>query len=80
MTIRLSNFICPHCGRTGQGYLSYDHSWEFNCYCCSCVSTIPDKEMPPNLDKRQYSEHVLKSSGGVAQGNFPRYNDNGNRL
>ena len=79
MTTRLSNFICPHCGRTGQGYVTFDFGWEFNCYCCSCVSKIPDNEIPPELQsqKYKYSEHVLKSSGGVAQGNFPKYQSRG---
>jgi hypothetical protein len=47
--------------------------WEFNCYFCSCVDKIPDKEIPPELDKKKYSIHVLKSSGGVAQGSFPKF-------
>jgi hypothetical protein len=78
MTMRITNFICPHCGRTGQGYLTWDREFEFNCYCCSCVSSIPDKEIPPELmsQKHRYSVNVLKSNG-IPQSNFPRYTNKG---
>jgi len=27
--------ICTHCGTAGNGYITYDNGFEFNCYCCS---------------------------------------------
>ena len=70
---------CSHCGHTGQGYFTFDNGWEFNCYMCSCVDKIPDKEIPPEVQmlKPRYSINVLKSGGAVARGSFPKFSNGG---
>jgi len=75
MSMKPLRHICSHCGTISNGEWSYDSGWEFSCYCCSCVDKIPDKLIPVELQglKSRYSVHVLKSSGAVAQGNFPKY-------
>ena len=72
-----STHICSHCGRTGNGYITYENGFEFNCYCCSCVDKLLDSEIPPELmsQRYKYSVNVLKSCGAVAQGNFPKFID-----
>ena len=66
--------ICTHCGTAGNGYITYDNGFEFNCYCCSKVDPLQPHEVPPELwaMKARYSINCLKSAGSVAQSNFPR--------
>ena len=70
----IRNHICSHCGTAGNGYITYDSGFEFNCYYCSKVDPLQPHEVPPELQsqKYRYAEHVLKSAGSVAQSNFPR--------
>ena len=80
-----ANQVCRKCGEKGQGNVEYnadEKQWVFHCWLCSCETPIKDKYIPPELQmqKGRYCEHVLKSSGGVAQGNFPKYNDRGVNL
>ena len=79
MTINpIRRHICSHCGTAGNGYFSWDNTWEYNCYCCSCVDKIPDSEIPPEIQgvKGRYSVNVLKSCG-IPQSNFPHYTNKG---
>ena len=77
-----ANQICRKCGETGQGNVEYDgdaNKWMFHCWLCGMETEIENKLIPPDLQaqKGRYCEHCLKSSGGVAQGHFPRYNARG---
>ena len=53
--------ICTHCGTAGNGYITYDNGFEFNCYCCSNVEPLKANEITPELkmQKYKYAEHVL---------------------
>jgi len=56
----IRSHTCSHCGTTGNGYITFDNTWEFNCYCCSKVDVLKPSEIPPQVDKRYYSINVLK--------------------
>ena len=63
----IRNHICSHCGTAGNGYITYDSGFEFNCYYCSKVDPLQPHEVPPELQsqKYRYAEHVLKSAGNT---------------
>jgi len=73
-----SNCVCRKCGKVGQGNVEYNsdtNDWLFHCFLCSHETLIPKNQIPPELQRQRYkySDHVLKSCGAVAQGNFPKY-------
>ena len=74
------NKICPKCGNTGQVYFSFnddDGTWECTCYKCSKDFTVPNSEIPPELQaqKHKYSIHVLQSSNVFQGSGRPKFND-----
>ena len=70
----IRNHICSHCGTIGNGYITYDSGFEFNCYCCSTIDPLQPHEVPPELRamKGRYSINCLKSNG-IPQANFPSF-------
>jgi len=71
----IRSHICSHCGTAGNGYMTFDNGWEFNCYCCSNVDKMNPTEIPPQVDKRYYSVNVLQSSNVFQGSGRPKYND-----
>ena len=65
----IRSHICGHCGTTGDGYITWDSGFEFNCYCCSNVEPLKPDEITPELraQKYLYAEHVLKSRKVIAR-------------
>ena len=66
---RIDIIPCPRCIH---GQMFYDiHLHEYDCIDCGYTTYVSSKITVPS---------ILKSSGGVAQGNFPKYNDRGVNL
>jgi hypothetical protein len=63
----IRSHTCSHCGTTGNGYITFDNTWEFNCYCCSKVDILKPNEIPQGVDKRYYSINVLKTRKVIAR-------------
>ena len=55
--------ICGHCGTAGNGYITYDSGFDFNCYSCSNVEPLKPNEITPEFRRQKYlyAEHVLKT-------------------